>query len=93
VLEAACSELPIVGTRVGHVADWADHAAWVVETGDAAALATGIVTMLHDNQLRTQLAQNARAFAEKHDVDWSARELECLYTALVTGNEREQTHR
>jgi glycosyltransferase involved in cell wall biosynthesis len=82
VLEAAASGLPIVGTRVGYVAEFAPHAAVAVAPGDANALAQAIVGTLADADQQTRLATNARAFALMHDVNWTAAELERLYAAL-----------
>lgn len=83
ILEAAAAGLPIVGTRVGYIADWGPARAVAVDPGDAAGLARAIVETLHDRERRDRLAANARAFAEAHDVDWTARELEEMYADLI----------
>jgi glycosyltransferase involved in cell wall biosynthesis len=83
VLEAAAAALPVVGTRVGYVADWAPDAAVAVEPGDASALARAMVDTVKNAEMRAQLASRAHAFAEAHDVDWTAGELEKLYQSLA----------
>jgi glycosyltransferase involved in cell wall biosynthesis len=83
VMEAAACGVPIVGTRVGYVADWDAEAAVAVPPADAPALARAIVEALHDPARRAYLAAHARAFAETHDVDWTATELERLYASLL----------
>jgi glycosyltransferase involved in cell wall biosynthesis len=93
VLEAAACGLPIVGTRVGYVADWSGHASVAVPTEDAGALAKAIVETLDDQERRARLGAHARAFAETHDVEWTARELERLYLALASGSDSEHTQR
>ena len=85
ILEAAASGLPIVGTRVGYVADWGPNRAVAVEPANAPALAHAIVETLRDRERRDRIAANARAFAQAHDVDWTAREFEELYEDLVAG--------
>ena len=48
VLEAAIAGVPTVGTKVGHVADWAPHAAVAVAVGDADALARETMALIAD---------------------------------------------
>lgn len=83
VMEAAACGLPIVGTRVGYVADWDGDRAIAVRPGAPQALAQAIVDAIQDPARRAHLAANARAFAEAHDVDWTATELERLYCSLL----------
>jgi glycosyltransferase involved in cell wall biosynthesis len=84
VMEAAASGVPIVGTRVGYVADWDGDRAVAVEPGDAAALAGAIVATLRNRDLRARLAASARGFAETHDVAWTANQFEQMYESLIT---------
>jgi glycosyltransferase involved in cell wall biosynthesis len=83
VMEAAASGVPIVGTRVGYVADWDGERAVAVDPGDAAALAGAIVATLRDRDRRARLAAGARAFATSHDVEWTAARFEELYESLI----------
>src|SRR5262249_22140902 len=49
VLEAALAGAPTVGTRVGHVAEWAPTAAIAVPVGDAEAMACAARALLDDD--------------------------------------------
>ena len=84
VMEAAASGVPIVGTRVGYVADWDGERAVAVEPGDASALARAIVATLRHHDLRARLAASARGFAARHDVAWTATQFEQMYESLIT---------
>jgi glycosyltransferase involved in cell wall biosynthesis len=79
VMEAAAAGLPIVGTRVGYVSDWAPHAAVAVPPADPGALAAAIADTLQNPGERLRLAAAAREFALAHDVDWTAAALTRLY--------------
>lgn len=81
-LEAAAAGLPIVSTRVGYAADWEAAGAVAVEPASPSALARAIVDTLRDGPLRARLAASALTFAEEHDVDWTARQLDALYASL-----------
>ena len=82
-LEAAASCLPIVGTRVGYLADWSPAAARAVPTANPKALADAIVELLNDPAARRRLATSAHEWAVAHDADWSAAEFTRLYASLV----------
>jgi glycosyltransferase involved in cell wall biosynthesis len=88
VLEAACTGLPTVGTAVGYVADLQPHGAVAVPPRAPVALATAIERALHDRERRERLGATARVWAMEHDVDWTARQFEQLYTDLVTEHRR-----
>jgi glycosyltransferase involved in cell wall biosynthesis len=83
LLEAAVLGLPSVGTRVGHLAEWAGEAALAVEVGDAQALACAIAQLGGDEDLRLRLAHEAQRRALQEDADHSAALLEALYGELV----------
>ncbi len=85
VLEAAAAGLPIVGTRVGFVSDWANHAAVAVPRRDPNALAAAIASLIADPARRRELAASARGFAEQHDADASARRMTQLYRSISRG--------
>jgi glycosyltransferase involved in cell wall biosynthesis len=90
VLEAAAAGLPIVGTRVGFVSDWAPDGAWAVPCGDQQALARAIVRLLGAADARRAVARVAQDFAAAHDVDWSVRQLLALYERVAAGRTRKQ---
>jgi glycosyltransferase involved in cell wall biosynthesis len=81
-LEAAASGVPLVGTAVGYLADWAGERAVAVPPQDAAALADAIATLLSAPSRRTRLAASARDWTLRHDADWTADQLERLYGAV-----------
>jgi glycosyltransferase involved in cell wall biosynthesis len=82
VLEAAASGVPVVGTSVGYVADWAPDRAVAVPTADPAALAGAILATLRNAAERERLARSAREWALAHDADWTARQFLDLYRSL-----------
>jgi glycosyltransferase involved in cell wall biosynthesis len=82
-LEAAASCVPIVGTRVGYVADWSPAAARAVPTSNPNALADAIVELLSAPAARRRLATSAHDWAITHDADWTAAEFTRLYSDLV----------
>ena len=81
-VEAAMSGVPVVGTAVGHLADWAGEMAETVPVGDDAALASAILALLRDPVRRETLACRAQAWALLHDADATARRFEELYFGL-----------
>jgi glycosyltransferase involved in cell wall biosynthesis len=83
VLEAAAAGLPVVGTNVGFVSDWSGHAALAVAPRDADALAAAIVSLIRAPARRLELAREARAFAEQHDADATARRMTELYESVL----------
>lgn len=83
VLEAALAGVPTVGTRVGHVAEWAPDAAVAVPIGDAEALASETARLLADDARRLRLADAARDRALAEHADVTARRFEELYTEVV----------
>jgi len=82
VLEAAASEVPVVGTAVGYVHDWARLCAAAVPPRDPGRLAEAIVDLLLDPERRTRLAAAASAWAAAHDADWTAARFEDIYRAV-----------
>jgi glycosyltransferase involved in cell wall biosynthesis len=82
LLEAAACGVPVVGSAVGYLADWAPDAATVVAPGDPAALAVAIRGLLVDEQRRVDTAIKAAAWTRTYDADWSARAFEALYAEM-----------
>ncbi len=83
VLEAAAAGLPIVGTRVGYVADWASDRALAVESMSASAMARGILA-LHANPSRARaMAAKAQAWALAHHASWVADRFADLYREVA----------
>jgi glycosyltransferase involved in cell wall biosynthesis len=82
-LEAAVAGVPTVGTRVGHLAEWAPEAASAVAPRDPAALAVAIETLLLDEPARLRMASAAQARALAEDAVFTAREFESLYRQFM----------
>ncbi len=83
VLEAAAAGLPIVGTRVGYVADWAADRALAIETIDAPSMA-GAILALHADPSRTRaVAAKAQAWALEHHASWVADQFAALYREVA----------
>lgn len=82
ILEAAVAGVPTVGTAVGHLAEWAPHAALAVPVGDFAGLAGAIEQVLNDEDLRLRIAREALNRATSEDADYTARRFEELYEKL-----------
>ena len=67
VLEAMALGTPCVGPRAGGIPELLEHdvSGWLVEPGDAAALAAGVERLLGDPALRERLARAAQARARE----------------------------
>ena len=82
VLEAALAGVPTVGTSVGHVADWAPHAAVAVPVGDANALAREIIALLTNEPRRLAMAEESQRRAIAIDADYTVATFERIYAEL-----------
>jgi glycosyltransferase involved in cell wall biosynthesis len=82
VLEAAVAGVPTVGTRVGHIAEWAPHAAVAVPVGDADAMADAICALIADEDRRLKLATAAQALALEENADFTGRQFVALHSRL-----------
>ena len=82
VLEAAVAGVPVVGTAVGLVADWAPDAAVAVPVGDAERMAREVATLLADEPRRMAIAHAAQRRAVDADADHTAACFERLYEQL-----------
>jgi glycosyltransferase involved in cell wall biosynthesis len=83
-LEAAASGVPVVGTAVGYLADWAPERAVAVPPADPAALAEAVIATLANAPERERLAASARAWALAHDADWTAEQFLRVYNELIS---------
>jgi glycosyltransferase involved in cell wall biosynthesis len=82
VLEAAAEGLPVIGTPVGYVADWAPERAFAFAGKSVKSVAVAIATLLKDPDRRQRLAEAAHDFARAHDADQTAEEIVKMYDAL-----------
>lgn len=83
VLEAALAGAPTVGTRVGHIAEWAPDAAVAVPIGNAEAMASATAALLANDDARMRLATAAHERALSENADVTARLFEELYSEVV----------
>jgi glycosyltransferase involved in cell wall biosynthesis len=84
VLEAAVAGVPTVGTAVGHIAEWAPHAAVAVPVGDSAAIADAVAEVLGDENLRLRIAWEAQRRAIQEDADYTARGFQAIYAGIAS---------
>lgn len=93
VLEAAAAGLPIVGTRVGFVSDWAGTAATATPPRDSGALANAIGALLTDGAQRARLSAAARVRVRDYDADVTAAQMMSLYASIrEKGLRRSSSH-
>ena len=79
VLEAAAAGVPVVGTRVGYVADWAPDRALAIDQPNAQTTADAIDSLRRDPNRANAMADKAKAWALERDASWVAARLELLY--------------
>jgi glycosyltransferase involved in cell wall biosynthesis len=86
LLEAMAADVPIVATRVGGVPDVVDDSsAWLVDSGDAAAMARALFEMLDRPELARARAESAReTLRQRFAIDpWLSR-YESIYRGVVS---------
>lgn len=84
-VEAMFSKVPSVVTLSGSALDHAIHreTAWVVDYMNSSQIATGIMALLDDSELRRSIVENAFAYALEHySIGKHMRSLEDLYLHL-----------
>jgi glycosyltransferase involved in cell wall biosynthesis len=79
VLEAATAGVPIIGTRVGYIADWAGVRATAIDEPDPQLMADAILALHADPARRLSLAAAASQWTREHDADGIASRFEALY--------------
>jgi glycosyltransferase involved in cell wall biosynthesis len=83
LLEAAACGVPVVGSRVGYLSDWAMDRAVTVPPRAPEPLAAAIAALLADDARRAGLAERAANWARLCNADWTAREFETLYAEAI----------
>jgi glycosyltransferase involved in cell wall biosynthesis len=86
-LEAALCGVPTVGTRVGHLADWAPEAAVPIPMHHPGALADAVQALLLNEEHRLAVAAAAQRRALEDDADRAARRVLELYQTLTDPTE------
>jgi glycosyltransferase involved in cell wall biosynthesis len=79
VLEAAAAGVPVIGTRVGYVADWAPDRAIALDQPNAQTTADAIHSLHRDPNRANAMADKAKAWALERDASWVAARFEALY--------------
>jgi len=82
VLEAAAAGGPIVGTRVGYVADWDGFRATAIAEPDPVMMADAILQLHADPARGRALADAAAQWAREHGPDVTAGRFEELYASV-----------
>jgi len=85
VLEAAAHGLPVIGTRVGYVADWTPDRAMAINAANPSSLASAIVALHNHRVEAAAMAARARQWALEHDAAWVARRFNELYQTVAKG--------
>jgi glycosyltransferase involved in cell wall biosynthesis len=88
VLEAGVAGVPTVGTRVGHIAEWAPNGAVAVPVGDWAAMADAVAQLLGNEELRLGMARDAQRRALAEDADYTAERFRALYARVAAAESR-----
>jgi glycosyltransferase involved in cell wall biosynthesis len=85
-VEAMAAGLPVVGSRVGAIAEMIGEAGFVIDPGDREALGASLVRLADDAELRRRLGACGRARAEAlFDARRNARRLEQLFVDVARG--------
>ena len=84
VLEAAAHGLPVIGTRVGYVADWFPDRALGVASADAGALAAAILALHNDRADAVAMAARAQQWVRERPTRWVAQQIDDLYRTCTT---------
>jgi glycosyltransferase involved in cell wall biosynthesis len=85
ILESMAAGVPVVATQVGGNPELVAHDRGIlVAPGDQEALANGIVSLLQNSVMRSELGRNGRKFAESNfTIDIMRRRHEELYAELL----------
>lgn len=82
ILEAMSMGLPIISTRVGGIADIVEDNGYLVDKGDAYALADIMLSAANNKKLRKELSDSSLRLAEKYSIEKCAENYANLYNAI-----------
>jgi glycosyltransferase involved in cell wall biosynthesis len=88
-LEAAACGVPVAGTNVGLLTDWAPHAARVVDVGDGVALGDAVAGLSRNEGLRLRLAFQAQERAISENADVTTERIRGLYREMLAARQAE----
>jgi glycosyltransferase involved in cell wall biosynthesis len=85
VLEAAAAEMPIIASDVGGISSLFTHeeSALIIKPEDVDALASAMLKLMEDEEIREKLGSNARKLAEKFSWENTAKALEEIYNEII----------
>lgn len=86
VCEAAMHGLPLIGTAVGILREFAPSGAITAEPGNASGLADAVESVVKDSELRRALGGGAAAWMEGYSMDWTTRQAIEIYRTLAPGS-------
>jgi len=81
--EAAATGVLMGGTNVGLLYDLGDKCGVTVEVGDFQGLAKKVLSILDDEKSWEEKIQNARAWTDAHDLQWTISELGSSLHSIV----------
>lgn len=87
--EAAACGVLLAGTRVGLLYDLGEDCGVIADVGDYKTLAAKVLSVLEDERLWNRKVDNARRWAETHDLSWTINELEQLLNSLIKSDLRQ----
>jgi glycosyltransferase involved in cell wall biosynthesis len=88
VLEAAAVGVPVVGTPVGYVAEWAPDAAVAADDASPESLGAAVRSLLEDPARHSAVAGRAQARLVEHEAARVAGLWEQLFTEIRAGGAR-----
>ncbi|MBS1543055.1 MAG: glycosyltransferase [Bacteroidetes bacterium] len=88
VVEAFATGIPVAGTRVGLLADLGEQFAVVAEPGEEEKLASGILSLLNNEERRITQVDRALSWVHVHNLRYTIEKYKALwYEVCATGAE------
>ncbi len=88
LLEAAAAEMSIIASDVGGISSLFTHeeSALIIKPEDVDALASAMLKLMEDEELREKLGSNARRLVEKFSWESTAKSLDEIYIEVLKSN-------